>query len=291
MLPRSCSFVIPAYNEAKRISETLEAIASLSAKYLGPCEIIVVDDGSADDTAEVARAFFAPNCTVSVHSFPHRGKGFAVRQGVSAARNDLVVLCDADLRRSIDEVLYLIRALENGVDIAIGSRWLNCSHINRGQPFIRRISSRVFNLVAGHILALPFKDTQCGLKTLTRQAAHRVFPLLSLDGWGYDLELIHVALVLGLCVEEVDLHLVHDYTHSNFRPISDGWSALLELLKIRWNDIRGAYGSCALGQAFSRILLASTPNALARPALLSEQRVNPEIAEMNALPSRDQEAA
>ena len=291
MLPRSCSFVIPAYNEANRISETLDAIASLSASHPGPCEIIVVDDGSADATAEVARAFFAPHCPVSVHCFPHRGKGFAIRQGIRVAQGEVVVLCDADLRESINEVLYLIEALGDGADIAIGSRWLNSVNIDCRQPLFRRVSSRLFNLVASHILALPFRDTQCGLKTLTREAADRVFPLLSLDGWGYDLELIHVALTLRLRVEEVNLRLVHDYSDSHFRPISDGWAAILELFKIRCNDIRGAYGSRALGSTFLQGVLSHALNAVSPPGIQAERRTNRELAAMDTLPSRDEEAA
>jgi dolichyl-phosphate beta-glucosyltransferase len=311
MSPHSCSFVIPAYNEAKRLTATLDAIALLPASDFGKCEIIVVDDGSTDDTAEIARAFSSPHCPVSVYCLPHRGKGFAIRQGVSAARGEIVVLCDADLRESINEVSYLIMALGDGVDIAIGSRWLNAADISCRPPLFRRVSSRVFNLMAGHILAVPFKDTQCGLKSLTREAADRVFPLLSLDGWGYDLELLHVALALHLRVREVDLHLAHDYRDSHFRPISDGWAAFVELFRIRWNDIRGAYGSRALGQRFSRVVVSPEPNAISPPGMQADGSANcgiaarqleipqehtdlctpSELAKMSIVPSGDELAA
>jgi dolichyl-phosphate beta-glucosyltransferase len=247
-VPRlSFSFVIPAYNEATRLAPTLNAIADLSASHLGECEIVVVDDGSTDATAEIARAFQAPLCRVCVLCLPHRGKGAAIRQGVSAASGEIVILCDADLRDSVHEVLSLLVALKNGADIAIGSRWLAPSKSRCAQPFHRRVASRIFNLVAGHVLALPFRDTQCGLKALTLDAATHVFPLLNLNGWGYDSELIHVALTHSLHVDEVDLSLVHDYSNSHFRPIVDGCATLLELFEIRWNDLRGAYGRPALG--------------------------------------------
>lgn len=119
------------------------------------------------------------------------------------------------------------------------------SHL--GQPLHRRIASRIFNFVASHILKLPFRDTQCGLKTLTLDAANRVFPLLSLNGWGYDSELIHVALTRCLQVAEVDLRFVHDYRNSHFRPLTDGCATLSELFEIRWNDFRGAYGHSVPG--------------------------------------------
>jgi len=243
----SFSFVIPAYNEATRLAPTLSAIADLSVSHLGECEIVVVDDGSTDSTAEIARAFQAPQCRVCVLCLPHRGKGAAIRQGVGAASGEIVILCDADLRDSVREVLSLLVALKNGADIAIGSRWLAPSESRRTQPFHRRVASRIFNLVASHVLALPFRDTQCGLKTLTLDAATRIFPLLNLDGWGYDSELIHVALTRSLRIEEVDLRLVHDYSNSHFRPLTDGCATLLELFEIRWNDLRGAYGRPVLG--------------------------------------------
>jgi dolichyl-phosphate beta-glucosyltransferase len=241
------SFVIPAYNEATRLAPTLNSIADLSASHLGECEIIVVDDGSTDATADIARTFHVSHCSVSVLRVPHRGKGAAIRHGVSVATGDVVILCDADLKDSVREVLSLLVALKNGADIAIGSRWLAPAEARCAQPFHRRVASRIYNLVAGHVLALPFRDTQCGLKTLTLDAAASIFPLLNLDGWGYDSELIHVALTRSLRIEEVDLRLVHDYSNSHFRPIADGCATLLELFEIRWNDLRGAYGRPALG--------------------------------------------
>jgi len=247
MSRHSFSFVIPAYNEVSRLAPTLNSIASLSASHLGECEIIVVDDGSTDATADIARTFEAPHCRVCVLRLPHRGKGAAIRHGVGVATGEIVILCDADLQGSVREVLPLLVALKNGADIAIGSRWLAPFESRCTQPFHRRVASRIFNLVACHILALPFRDTQCGLKALTLDAATHIFPLLNLDGWGYDSELIHVALTRSLRVEEVNLRLVHDYSNSHFRPVADGCATLLELFEIRWNDLRGAYGRPALG--------------------------------------------
>ena len=243
MSPISYSFVIPAYNEANRISATLASIAALSSSQRWQSEIIVADDGSTDNTAEIAQAFSSPQCPVFVHRLPHRGKGHAIRQGVIASRGEIIVLCDADLHDSVAEVLSLIEVLGHGVEIAIGSRWLLGATTACTQPLFRRLSSRCYNLVASHILDLPFKDTQCGLKTLTRKAADQVFPLLNLNGWGYDPEMIHVAVALGLRIEEIGLVIPHDYRESHFRPVSDGLTAFSELLKIRWQDMRGSYGN------------------------------------------------
>lgn len=240
MSPRY-SFVIPAYNEERRLPATLEAIAALAAHLLGRCEIIIADDGSADATADIAEAFRSPLCWIRVLRLSHRGKGFAIRRGVGSARGEIIVLCDADLRDAVAEVVHLQAALRRGADIAIGSRWLDHLECIRNQPLHRRLSSRAFNLLTGCVLGMPFRDSQCGLKALTRSAAARVFPLLSVDGWGYDAELIHAALSMGLRVEEVGLRIMHDYHDSHFRPLSDGWAAFLQLFEIRLNSLRGAY--------------------------------------------------
>lgn len=247
MYRRRCSFVIPAYNEARRLPATLTAIEELSISSLGKCEIIIVDDGSTDSTVEVARSFRSPLCRVRILRVPHRGKGFAIRRGVHLAHGEIVVLCDADLHDSVHEVVRLEAALGRGADIAIGSRWLTHLDCLRSQPLYRRLSSRLFNMIAGRLIELPFKDTQCGLKALTRRAAKRVFPLLCMNGWGYDIEMIHVALTLGLRVEEVDLRLIHEYRDSHVRLITDGWATLWELLKIRRNHLQGAYGAATIG--------------------------------------------
>lgn len=270
MFRRRYSFVIPAYNEARRLPDTLAAIAQLSASFLGPCEIIVADDGSTDTTATVACAFRAPQCRICVLRLPHRGKGFAIRRGVQLAHGKTVVLCDADLYDSVHEVTRLEAALRRGADIAIGSRWLKHSECRRCQPLYRRFSSRVFNLLAVHLMALPFKDTQCGLKALTRRAANRIFPLLSLDGWGYDIEMIHVALTLGLHVEEVDLRLIHEYRNSHFRPIADGFSSLRDLFRIHRNHLHGAYGAMSVS--------APALQQVAAPAVALQQMAPPAVS-------------
>src|SRR5579863_6631039 len=250
-----CSVVIPAYNEARRLPATLAAIAALASSRLGKCEIIVADDGSTDSTAELAEKFRTPLCRVRALRLPHRGKGFAIRRGVGFARGEIVVLCDADLGDSVAEIPLLAAALGHGADIAIGSRWLDHFECLRNQPLHRRLSSRAFNRLANCVLAVPFKDTQCGLKALTRSAASRVFPLLRLNGWGYDTELIHAALALGLRVDEVGLRVVHDYRDSHFRPLADGFASVRELFEIRWNTLRGAY------RTSSPVLLPERPVA------------------------------
>jgi len=254
------TFVIPAYNEARRLPGTLAAISEFAASNVGNCEVIIADDGSTDSTVEVALEFQSLRHCLRVLRLPHRGKGFAMRRGVSQASGDVVILCDADLRDGLSEARRLEQAIQRGADVAIGSRWvdhLDCLHT---QPLYRRVSSRIFNIVASHILALPFRDTQCGLKALTREAAGQIFPRIRMDGWAYDLELIHIALSMGLRVQEVGVRLVHDYSESRFRPVADGWAACMELFEIRWNDLRGAYPREALTRV--SVMEHSIPAAL-----------------------------
>lgn len=253
------TFVIPAYNEARRLPGTLAAISEFAASYAGNCEVIVADDGSTDSTVEVALEFQSLRHCLRVLRLPHRGKGFAMRRGVSLASGDVVILCDADLRDGLREARRLEQALERGADVAIGSRWVTHLECLGTQPLYRRVSSRIFNGLASHILALPFRDTQCGLKALTHDAAVRIFPRIRMDGWSYDLELIHIALSMGLRVEEVGVRLVHDYSESRFRPLTDGWAACMELFEIRWNDFRGAYPREALTRVTVMERAISTP--------------------------------
>lgn len=262
------TFVIPAFNEARRLPGTLAAIANFAATHAGNCEVIVADDGSTDSTVEVALEFQRLRHCLRVLRLPHRGKGFAVRRGVSVAAGDVVILCDADLHDGLLQAARLEQALARGADVAIGSRWVDHLECLHTQPLYRRVSSRIFNVVAGQILALPFRDTQCGLKALTREAAGRIFPRIRMDGWAYDLELIHIALSLGLQVKEVGVRLVHDYRESRFRPVADGWAACRELVEIRWNDLRGAYPREALStvSVMDRAMSAPLPEEIKEDA-------------------------
>jgi dolichyl-phosphate beta-glucosyltransferase len=151
------------------------------------------------------------------------------------------VLCDADLHQAVAEVPKLEAALERGADLVIGSRWPGDGECARMQPFHRRMAGRIFHRLACAVLDLQFEDTQCGLKAMTLGAAARIFPLLTIDGWGYDTELIHVALLHGLQVEEVNLRIVHDYSESKFQPWNDGWRTFLEVFRTRWRSACGAY--------------------------------------------------
>ncbi len=235
------SFVIPAYNEERRIATTLDCAMKFIAERNVRAEIIVVDDGSTDRTAEVVMWYRRKSYRVKLLRVQHQGKGSAVRHGVNAAHGQTVFLCDADMHDGFAECEKLEAALLGGADIAIGSRWVEKGACADTQPLYRRASSRVFNLCTQRLLGLNFHDTQCGLKAFTREAAKELFAYQSIDGWGFDPELLFVATRLGYKIAEVAIKLQHDYSSSKFRPVHDGFVTFKELFQILWRDLRGSY--------------------------------------------------
>jgi glycosyltransferase involved in cell wall biosynthesis len=233
------SVVIPAFNEERRIPATLDHVMRYIAERNVRGEIIVVDDGSTDRTAQLVMSYRRKTCRVKLLRWQHQGKGSAVRRGVQAAHGQIVFLCDADMHEGFAECEKLEAALLAGADIAIGSRWVEYSEST--QPFYRRISSRVFNLCTQRLLGLKFRDTQCGLKAFTRDAARDLCEYQSINGWGYDPELLFVAMRLGYRVAEVAIKLDHDYTSSKFRAVQDGFITFKDLFQILWRDLLGSY--------------------------------------------------
>lgn len=235
------SIVIPAYNEERRIASTLEHVMKYVAERNVRAEIIVVDDGSQDRTAEMVRQYRRRTYRVKLLRSPHGGKGSAVRRGIQAAHGEIIFLCDADMHEGFVECEKLEAALLAGADVAIGSRWVeHCESID-SKPLYRRASSRLFNLCTQRLLGLKFHDTQCGLKAFTRDAAKDLCAYQSIDGWGYDPEVLFVAGRLGYRVAEVAIQLQHDYSSSKFRPIEDGFITFKELFQIVWRDMLGGY--------------------------------------------------
>jgi glycosyltransferase involved in cell wall biosynthesis len=234
------SIVIPAYNEERRIAATLERVVKYIAERNVRSEIIVVDDGSTDRTAQIVMGYRRRSYRVKLLRLQHQGKGSAVRRGVSVAHGEIIFLCDADMHEGFAECEKLEAALLAGADIAIGSRWVQKCESNR-QPLYRRASSRVFNLCTQRLLGLKFHDTQCGLKAFTRDAAKDLCGYQSINGWGYDPELLFVAVRLGYRVAEVAIKLEHDYRSSKFRPVQDGFITFKDLFQILWRDMLGNY--------------------------------------------------
>src|ERR1700728_3794479 len=235
------SIVIPAYNEGARLRATLEKVLAYVRQQGWDAEVIVVNDGSRDNTAEIVREFSEKDSLVRLVENPgNRGKGYSVRNGMLKARGEVVVFSDADLSSPIEEMPKLLDALARGADIAIGSRWLKAELQTQRQSLHRQLFGRVFNLLLRIILGLRVKDTQCGFKAFTRQAAQTILPLQRIERWGFDPEILFVARKFGFRVEEVPVHWGHS-GDTRIHPLMDGARMFWEMLRIRWYDLTGKY--------------------------------------------------
>jgi dolichyl-phosphate beta-glucosyltransferase len=237
------SIIIPAYNEAARVGATLEKVLAYAAERGWDAEIITVDDGSRDNTSEIVRGYAEKNPRLRLLENPgNRGKGYSVRNGMMHAHGEILLFSDADLSSPIKEAEKLFAAIENGADVAIGSRWLQSELQTQRQSLHRQLFGRVFNLLLRIILGLKFKDTQCGFKAFTRRAAEIIFPLQSIERWGFDPELLYLAKRFKLKIAEVPVAWAH-CEGTRINPLRDGAKMFLEMLKIRWNALSGKYGA------------------------------------------------
>lgn len=235
------SIVIPAYNESARLGATLKKVLSYVHSMRWDAEVIVVNDGSRDNTSDIVREHAAADPILRLVENPgNRGKGFSVRMGMLSARGRVVLFSDADLSSPIEEAPKLLQALEAGADIAIGSRWLRAETQTQRQPLYRQIFGRVFNLLLRLTLGLQFKDTQCGFKAFKRPAVQAIFPLQKIERWGFDPEILFLARKFGFRVQEVPVAWGHS-GGTRINPLIDGSRMFLEMLHIRWNDLTGKY--------------------------------------------------
>ena len=235
--PIRLSVVIPAYNEELRISQTIrDVVAYLDSQEYG-WEIVVADDGSADATARLVREAAGQDERVQVLSLPHGGKGWAVRNGMLAALGEFRLLCDADLSVPIAQVERLLPPRSGGVDVAVGSREAPGA-VRYQEPGRRHAMGRVFNALTRLLAAPGIADTQCGFKCFSARAAGELFGRSTMNGFSYDVEVLHLANRLGLTIAEIAVDW-HYREHSKVRPLRDAFSMSLDLLRIRWRH-RGA---------------------------------------------------
>lgn len=240
------SVVVPAFNERKHMGAVLEHAAELACRSRTCTELILVDDGSTDGTPCVLRSSVAIVRDVGgefeftygplhgrllAHA-QNRGKGAAVRRGVLAARGSRVLMCDADLSAPLVELPKLGRALDEGFDVAIGSRDLPDSVLDPPQPLGRRIAAWLFRAVRRRLLLPGIRDSQCGFKLFTRDAAQAVFSRCTVDGWLFDCEALAIAAALRLRVREVGI-VWRDDPDSRVEVLPAAIAALPTLLAIR----------------------------------------------------------
>jgi dolichyl-phosphate beta-glucosyltransferase len=237
--PPLLSVVIPAFNEASRLPTTLARLSEWLSASPHRHEIVVVDDGSTDRTAELAREAGGEGLVLLRHQ-PNRGKGYAVRRGMLAATGERRLMTDADLSTPIEELPRLMDEIDRGADVAIGSRAVPGARIEVRQPAYREAMGRVFNRVVQALLLPGLQDTQCGFKLFTAAAAEQSFRPCRLDGFSFDVEALYVARRRGLKIVEVPVVWRND--EATRVSLGGGGAAFVDLVRIRILALRGAYG-------------------------------------------------
>lgn len=234
------SLIIPTYNEASRIEKTLgAAIAHLKPRR--PFELVVVDDGSQDQTADRVREFALRNPEIKLIALDrHRGKGAAVRQGMLHADGEFLCFSDADLSTPIEDIEKMLLAMGEGHDVAIASRKMAQSQILIGQGFIRGAMGKIFHHMTRILFGLPFRDTQCGFKCFRRRAARAIFSQAKIDGFAFDVEILVLAQRFGFSVAEVAVRWA-DSVPSRVNRVSDPLQMSCELWRIFQNLQGGLY--------------------------------------------------
>ena len=247
------SVIVPAFNEEKRLHETLPRLWGSVNRRFSSFEIIVVDDGSTDGTGKIVREFADSHPQVFLLRYENnQGKGFAVRSGVMAAIGDYILFCDADLSTPFREIDKLMKALEGGGDIAIGSRVGKESRILKRQPIYRVLMGKTFNKLV-QLLAVPgINDTQCGFKCFRGTVARELFKSCRIDGFSFDVELLFLGRQKGMKIEEIGVLWKNDL-QSRVHPVFHSLQMLKDLFVIRWLWLSGSYGSGKLEMNLSRV--------------------------------------
>jgi len=235
------SVVIPAYNEASRLPASLERIIAYFGTRSVAYELLVVDDGSSDDTAAVAAAILGPLGERGrvLRNPQNMGKGASVRRGMLAARGARVLFSDADLSAPIEELPKLEQAIDAGAGVAIGSRGVDRTLIEERQPMLRNLMGRVFNVVVQIFAVRGIRDTQCGFKLFAAEAVSPIFARTRIDRFGFDVEVLALAQRLGIVIAEVPGRW-HDSPGSRV-TLYQGARAFLDPMRVRLGIMLGRY--------------------------------------------------
>lgn len=228
------SIIVPAYNEELRIGKTIESILQYLLKKDWDYEILVVDDGSSDQTVEVVKKAFG-DCGIHkkiIQNERNRGKGYSVKRGMLEATGDFLLFTDADLSTPISDVEMMITALNQGADVAIGSRDLSDSQVEIHQNFLRELMGKVFNRLARLLTFKGIHDSQCGFKCFRHNAAKEIFSLQKIDGFSFDVEIVYLAQRLGYQVREVPV-VWRNSPASRVNVLSDPLKMFIDLFRIR----------------------------------------------------------
>ena len=236
------SVVIPMYNEAGRFPKVAAQLVAYLQAQSYRYEVVLVSDGSADATVAVAQAALGSLPVVRAIEYQlNQGKGYALRQGMTAARGDYVLFTDADLSTPPQELDHFWRWLDGGYDVVIGSRKMKGAQLDRRQPWLRETMGKVFTALSDVLATRNISDVTCGFKCFSRRAAHDLFGRGRINDWSYDAEILFLAQWRGYRIKEVPVHW-HDEQGTKVRLLRDATRALRGLLTIRLNSTRGVYG-------------------------------------------------
>ena len=239
MTPPFLSVVIPAYNEESRIGDALGKVVDYLEAQDYTWEVIVADDGSTDSTAELVEARSLKDGRIKLECLTHHGKGWAVRNGMLSAGGDYRFMCDADIAMPIENLSVFLEKLSEGYDIVIGSRQIEGAR-RFNESALRHFLGRLFNWSVRLIAVRGFQDTQCGFKCMRGDAAQRLFRLQQTNGWGFDVEMLYLALKMNMRVFELPVDWYHDPS-SKLRVGIDSLLMIKDTLRVRVRDLFGKY--------------------------------------------------
>jgi dolichyl-phosphate beta-glucosyltransferase len=235
------SIIIPAYNEESLIVTTLDCLQSYLSARSESFEIIVVDDGSRDETVAFVQQSLRNKDQVRLLINPRNmGKGFSIRRGVLESRGQIIIFTDADLPYELDAIDGFLQALQKGCDLAIGSRVLPGSEV-RGVPMLRYVAGQIFSWMVQAVLFQGLPDTQCGFKSFKADAAKEIFRRLTIGGFGFDVEMLFIARKRKYAIQPVPVHMIEHRQRSRVRLMTDSLKMFANLFMVRWNDLQGKY--------------------------------------------------
>ena len=232
------SIIIPAHNEAKRLPDTLERVFSFLEKQFFSSEVIVVENGSNDQTLEITQRFAKHHQNLRVIQ-SERGKGAAVKLGMLEATGDYRFMCDADLSMPIEEVTKFIPPALNNFDIAIASREAKGA-VRYNEPRYRHLGGRAINFIIQLFILPSLNDTQCGFKCFSAKVVEDIFNLQTLNGWSFDIELLYIARRRKYSIKEIPIHWVH-HPDTKISAVRDALRMIQDIFRIHANAWRGIY--------------------------------------------------